>query len=115
VAPPDYDARKALFEMYLKEIPKDFGIDYEKLATITANYVSSDIKLIVDEVARGLRKSRGRVTMEILENKIHLSKPSVKMDVLQKHEKIRKKFESGNEEDQSNERVKIGFKSSKSK
>jgi transitional endoplasmic reticulum ATPase len=115
VAPPDYDARKALFEMYLKEIPKDFGIDYEKLATITTNYVSSDIKLIVDEVARGLRKSRGRVTMEILENKIHLSKPSVKIDVLQKHEKIRKKFESGNEEDQSNERVRIGFKSSKSK
>lgn len=114
VPPPDKAARKALFEMYLNEIPKDFGIDYEKLALVTGNYVSSDIKLLVDDVARSLRKSRGRVTMELLENKIKSIKPSVKLEVLQKHEKIRKKFESGNEEDQSNERIKIGFKSSKS-
>ena len=113
VPPPDYEARKAMFEMYLKEIPKDFGIDYEKLAKATDNYVASDIKLIVEEVARGLRKSRSRVTMEILENKIKSTKPSVKLQVLQKHEKIRKKFESGNDEDNLNERTRIGFNSNR--
>lgn len=109
VPPPDYEARKAMFEMYLKDIPKDFGIDYQKLARLTENYVSSDIKLRVNEVAASLRKSRGRVTMELLESKIHETKPSVALHVLQKHEKIRMKFESGNDEENSNERPRIGF------
>jgi len=110
VPPPDYDARKALFDMYLKEIPKDFGIDYEKLAMLTENYVSSDIKLLIDDVARSLRKSRGRVTMELLENKIDKIKPSVKIEVLNKHERIRKKFETNSEEASPIERTRIGFK-----
>jgi len=46
VSPPDYEARKSMFEMFLDGIPKDFGIDYEKLALLTDNYVSSEIKLI---------------------------------------------------------------------
>lgn len=110
---PDYEARKAMFEMYLKEIPKDFGIEYDTLAKLTENYVSSDIKLIVEEVARGLRKSRGRVTMVVLENKIKNTKPSINLQVLQKHEKIRRKFESGIDENKANERTIIGFKPSK--
>ena len=109
IPPPDFEARKALFMMYLKEIPKDFGIDYEKLAQLTENYVSSDIKLIIDEVARGLRKLRGRVTMEILEKKIKNSKPSVTLKVLRKHEEIRKKFESDSEEDKISDKPKFGF------
>ena len=109
IPPPDFEARKALFMMYLKEIPKDFGIDYEKLAQLTENYVSSDIKLIIEEVARGLRKLRGRVTMEILEKKIKNSKPSVTLKVLRKHEEIRKKFESDSEEDKTSDKPKFGF------
>ena len=109
IPPPDYEARKKIFEMYLEEIPKDFGIEYDKLARLTENYVSSDIKLIVEEVARGLRKTRGRVTMEILEKKIKSSKPSVTLKVLQKHERIRKIFESINGEDNSSNKPKFGF------
>lgn len=50
--PPDFDARKAMFEMYLKNRPLDFGIDYEKLSTLTANYVSSDVEFLVNESSR---------------------------------------------------------------
>jgi transitional endoplasmic reticulum ATPase len=96
IPPPDFEARKAMFEMYLAKIPKDFGINYDILAENTVNFVSSDIKLLVDEVARGLRKSRGRATMEILENKIKNSNPSVNTQVLKDHDRIKEKFESGN-------------------
>jgi len=89
VPPPDNAARKALFEMYLKEIPTDFGIDYEKLSTLTENYMSSDIRSIVDTVARNCRKDRTRITMEKLETRINLQKPSVSLDDIKKHEKIR--------------------------
>jgi len=110
VPPPDFEARKTLFEIYLKNIPKDFGIDYDKLAKLTENYVSSDIKLIVEEVARSLRKLRGRITMEGLENMIKITNPSVKLSVLRAHEKIRRKFESGDDEENSKDRPQIGFK-----
>jgi SpoVK/Ycf46/Vps4 family AAA+-type ATPase len=75
---------------------------------MTDNFVSSDIKLIIDEIARSLRKERGRITMEILENKIKTTKPSVKIQVLRKHEDIRKGFES--DKNKTNEQKRIGFK-----
>jgi len=106
VPPPDYDARKALFEMYLKEIPNDsFSIDYEKLSKLTENYVSSDIKSIVDVVARNCRKNRIRVTMEMLTEKIKNTIPSVKISTIEEHEEIRKRFESG-----GTKRKRIGFR-----
>lgn len=104
VPPPDFEARKALFQMYLEKIPTDFGIDYDKLASITENYVSSDIKLIVENLARSLRRQRGRVTMELLENSIKNTKPSVRIDIIKRHEKIRKEFENDDSIDR-----KIGF------
>jgi transitional endoplasmic reticulum ATPase len=64
--PPDFEARKAMFEMYLKSRPIDFGIDYEKLAHLTENYVSSDIKdSIIDEASRQALKAKSRITMKI--------------------------------------------------
>jgi transitional endoplasmic reticulum ATPase len=40
LSPPDKEARKAMFELYLKERPYDFGLDYNHLAELTDNYVS---------------------------------------------------------------------------
>ena len=108
VPPPDYETRKALFEMYLKDIPKDFGIDYDELSELTKNYVASDIKAVVDIVARNCRKDRMRITMEMLTEKIKNTRPSVKASTIEKHEVIRKAFESG-EVEQKKERPRIGF------
>ena len=36
-----------MFELYLKSRPYDFGLDYEKLAQLTENYVSADLEMIV--------------------------------------------------------------------
>jgi transitional endoplasmic reticulum ATPase len=110
LSPPDFEARKLMFEMYLKSRPIDFGIDYDKLATLTENFVSSDIKdLIVDEASRQALKTHSRITMEILENVIKNTRPSVTLQELKKYEQIKAKME-GEEPGENNSRNPIGFR-----
>jgi transitional endoplasmic reticulum ATPase len=110
LSPPDFDARKAMFEMHLKSRPVDFGIDYEKLSKLTENYVSSDIKdLIVDEASRQALKAKSRITMKILEDVIRSTKPSVPLQELRKYENMKAKMDGENTE-HKNERSQIGFK-----
>jgi len=105
VPPPDFEARRAMFEIYLKNRPLDFGIDYEKLATLTENYVSGDIKLIVDECSRKvIREKTKRITMETLEFVIKNQRATISLDILQKYEKIKNEMEGKKEE-----RRRIGF------
>ena len=110
LSPPDKEARKAMFEMYLKERPYDFGLDYEQLAKLTENYVSSDIKLIVDDASRVALKQHSRITMSILENTIKKTRPSVTQSELQKYEKIRATMEGDTKQIEKKERPKIGFR-----
>lgn len=106
VPPPDLEARRAMFELYLKDRPIDESIDYEKLASTTENYVSSDIKLIVDEASRQtIRYQLGDISMDTLNSVLERQKPTVSLDELQKHENVRKEFEK----DKSNQRPRIGF------
>lgn len=109
IPPPDSEARKALFQMYLKNRPLDLGIDFDRLAELTENYVSSDIKdLIVDGASRIALKMKTRITMDILENVIQNTKPSVPLHEIRKYEIIRAKMD-GESQDSKNERPKIGF------
>lgn len=51
--PPDFEARKELFEIYIKKENRPAeNLDYEKLANLTEGYVPADIEWICDEVAR---------------------------------------------------------------
>jgi len=52
VPPPDHEARKELFKIYLKDIPHSKHIDFNNLANKTEYIVCSDIELIVTEAAR---------------------------------------------------------------
>ena len=105
IPPPDFEARRAMFEIYLKNRPLDFGIDYEKLATLTENYVSSDIKLIVDEASRKtIREQTRRISMETLEFVIKNQRPTISLDILRKYEKIKNEMEGKKEE-----RRRVGF------
>jgi transitional endoplasmic reticulum ATPase len=105
IPPPDFEARRAMFEMYLKNRPLDFGIDYEKLAKLTENYVSSDIKLICDEASRKtIREKVKRITMGTLETVIKNQYPTISIDVLKSFEKIKNEMEGKKEE-----RRRIGF------
>ena len=111
IPPPDFDARKSMFELYLTERPHDFGIDYVRLANLTKNYVSSDIKLLIDEASRKtIRDKAKRITMETLEFTIKHQKPTVPLSELKKHEEAMRKIEGDIQENNSNERQRIGFK-----
>lgn len=110
LSPPDKEARKAMFELYLKERPYDFGLDYNHLAELTDNYVSADIKLIVDDASRKALKCHSRVTMQILEETIKTIKPSVSSSELQKYEKIRAMMNGETPKTEKKERPKIGFR-----
>lgn len=67
VAPPDFEARKGMFELMLKDKPCDFGIDYNELSKITENYASSDIKSIIDIIARDAAYNNlERISMDLI-------------------------------------------------
>lgn len=111
IPPPDLEARKSMFEIYLKDRPLDFGINYNKLAELTENYVSSDIKLLIDEASRKtIRDKSKRISMETLEFIIKNQRPTVPLSELKKYELMRKKIEEEIDENNSNDRPRIGFK-----
>ena len=78
VGPPDEEARREMFEMYLKGRYTDFGIDYGKLAALTDGYVSSDIRYLVDEAARMALTRNEKITMALLEESIKAHPSSIK-------------------------------------
>lgn len=92
--PPDYEARVLMFEMYLKSRPIDLGVDYCSLAELTDQYVSSDIKFIVDEASRAALKNRDRITQKIIETVISDTRPSISYSEIKKYELLKEKLES---------------------
>lgn len=105
---PDKETRKRMFELNLQKRKVDFGIDYERLALLTENYISADIKLIVDMAARlTFRRKIEKITMAVLEEVIKTSKPSISIEVIHEHEAIRDKFLGIKTE--FDQRRKIGF------
>ncbi len=107
--PPDFEARKAMFELYLKSRPLDFGIDYDLLANQTEHYVSADIELIVNDAARRALKEKARISMKILEEVIKGNKPSVPLSEIQKYQALRAKMEGEDDAQNPPERRHIGF------
>lgn len=95
VAPPDFEARKAMFEMLLKKRPYDFGLDYDKLANLTENYVFSDLTLIINDASRKALIAKSKITMAILEETITSTKPSLKPQDIEKYNKIKEQMEGG--------------------
>ena len=98
--PPDFNARKELFEIYIaKEKKPHKKLDYDKLAKLTDWYVAADIEAICDEVARDASQtildlannidnidpkklksklSKSVITMELLEQAISETTTSIK-------------------------------------
>ena len=105
---PDFETRAQLFAIQLKDRKVDFGLDYEHLARLTENYISADIRLVVDTAARLVfRRKLGKITMDVLEEAIKDIKPSISLEVLRQHEIIRDQFEGVKQTPEP--RRKIGF------
>lgn len=107
--PPDYEARLAMFKLYLKDRPVDIGFDYELIASSTENYVSSDIKFLVDEASRQALNDLARVTTKLFLNTIDQTQPSVSLDELKKYEALKAKFEDKKGNLPTKNKPSIGF------
>lgn len=107
LGPPDKTARELMLKLYLEKRPYDFGIDYEHLAGLTENYVSADLKLIVDDASRKALIAKCKITQKLLEEVIVSTKPSINQQELQKYERI--KAEMNGEKPDANKRPRIGF------
>lgn len=104
---PDAETRAAIFEINLAKRRCDFGIDYERLAALTENYISADIKMIVDNAARlTFRRKEKKIKQSTIEEVIANTRPSISADVLKKHEDIRDEFMGIKKEEP---RRRIGF------
>lgn len=106
--PPDFEARKLMFELYLKKRPTEVGLNYEQLAKATENYVSSDIKFLCDEASRKALKGNMRITKAIVLETIRSNKPSISLQELNSYLVIKAKMEG--ESNNANDRPSIGFK-----
>lgn len=107
---PDKNARMALFKLYLMKRPYDFGLDYEKLATLTKNYVSADIQLIVNDASRNALKLHSKITMELLIEAIQNTHPSLNSEELKRYDYIHAKMEGKLPEKKDDRQPRIGFK-----
>lgn len=90
---PDKETRIQLFKVGLKGRNTELGINYERLADLTENRVSSDITLIIDTAARIVFKGKTeKITQAIIEEAIAQIPPTVSPDVIRRCEKIRDEF-----------------------
>ena len=107
VGVPDTEARIALFKLYLKKRPYDFGLDYQQLADMTQGYVSADIQLIVNDASRNALRQHCKITMDLLKSAISNTQPSLSANELRKYERIRAMMNG--EEVKKTDRPRIGF------
>ncbi|MCK4442090.1 MAG: ATP-binding protein, partial [Sulfurovaceae bacterium] len=106
--PPDFEARKGLFKIYLKNKPTDLDINYDHLSEVTKNYVSVDIKTIIDFASRKAEKKDVRISQDILLETITQRQPSVSYNDLKGYELIRNQLENTTPKDMA--RRPFGFR-----
>lgn len=82
--PPDFEARKELFQIYLEKNDRPSkDLDFDKLAMLTENFVAADIEHICDEVARIASKNILDLVSEIdLDLDISKVKKTIKNSVI---------------------------------
>ena len=109
VGPPDFEARKSMFEIFLNKRYSEIGLDYNKLSELTKNLVSSDIDFIVNKAAHAAAIADKRISNNIIEDVIKTFKPSVSKTIIDSYNQAHKEFVN---EDNSTkiEKPRIGFK-----
>ena len=91
---PDKETIMELFKIGLKNRKTELGIDYEKLAKLTENRVSADIKFIIDTAARMVfKRNMDAITEAVLEEAIMVVEPTVSEKEIKECEKIRDNFQ----------------------
>lgn len=97
--PPDFNARKQIFSMYLKKLPISKEMDLDKIAEVTERYTGADIKVLCESVAQKVAQEAStkhsvlEITQEDIMGRIKATKPSVTMAQIEQYKKFRLDFE----------------------
>ncbi len=111
---PDFEARKKIFAVHLRNVPHD-KIDYDTLARMTENFTGADIynavKEAINETIKEAKKT-GKIipiNMNVLVHVLHSLKPSVSTSLLEKYKRFKIQFERRTEKKQLKQK-KLSFK-----
>jgi transitional endoplasmic reticulum ATPase len=92
VPPPDFQARMALFNLFLCERPVSYQINIRELAELTEGYASSDIEIIVNDAARQALKLNSEITQNILIESIKNRPSSIDKESLEFYENFKSRY-----------------------
>ena len=106
VPTPDFEARKELFSIILKDRPVEKSIDYDKLAKITEGYLASDISAIVQMAAREALRAKSPIAYSLLLDAAKSMTPSLSKSQIKEYDKMRQEFEKRKDD---NNRKRVGF------
>lgn len=89
VGPPDFEARKDMFRIFLSGRPYDKDINFDQLATKTEFYVGSDIELIVTQAARqAVAKNKSFIDEQMLLDSTGKFQPSISREEIAYYDKF---------------------------
>ncbi len=97
ISVPDKETRLQIFKVHTKKMPLK-GVDINRLADATKNYVGADIEGLCREAAmQALRKDPAakEVTMAHFEAAMRVVRPSVTEEIIKYYDGIKEKIESG--------------------
>jgi hypothetical protein len=94
IPPPDFEARKNIFRLYLKNKPLAHGMNFYELAGSTDGFSGADIENVVKEASmRAMRRTldsrkRAYITMEDFRAILQQIKPSITKKMQKEYEKL---------------------------
>lgn len=101
---PDAAAREGLFRIHLAHRPCSEDINYSRLASLTKDYIASEIAFVCNQAALKASRSNSDIDQKLMEMMIRETKPRTTRDVQLYYERMRKRMENIQEE-----RRTIGF------
>jgi hypothetical protein len=94
IPPPDFDARKEIFKLYLKNKPMAPGVNYFELAGATEGFSGADIENVVKEASmKAMRRTleshrRAFISMDDFREILTQIKPSISKQMQKEYEKL---------------------------
>lgn len=88
IPPPDTEAREELFKLSLEDRPCESNINYRELAKSTEGFMSSDVKLVVNNSALKALQEEALISMDLLVAEINQFTPSLNPNEISKYLKF---------------------------
>ena len=89
---PDFEARKAMFQMYIAKRPTTEDLNIDEYAQKTEGYIASDIAFIVNDAAMTAAFTRQPISHALMNTSISNIKPSLQQEVIEEYSQIQNKM-----------------------